>query len=50
MDIRYDEWLPGPGLEGTVTAYWRVSGDGTKVPSPAVLPDGHGSSADRRRR
>lgn len=41
MDIRYDEWLPGSGLEGIVTAYWRVAGDGSKVPSPAILPDGH---------
>ena len=41
MDIRYDEWLPGPGLEGIVTAYWRVAGDASKVPSSAILPDGH---------
>jgi AraC-like DNA-binding protein len=42
MDIRYDEWLPGSaGLAGIVTAYWRVWGDGSKVPSSAVLPDGH---------
>jgi AraC-like DNA-binding protein len=41
MDIRYDEWLPGAaGLSGIVTAYWRVLGDGSKVPSSAVLPDG----------
>jgi AraC-like DNA-binding protein len=42
MDIRYDEWLPGSfGLAGVVTAYWRVVGDGSKVPTSAVLPDGH---------
>jgi AraC-like DNA-binding protein len=42
MDIRYDEWLPGSdGLAGIVTAYWRVFGDGSCVPSSAVLPDGH---------
>jgi AraC-like DNA-binding protein len=42
MDIRYDEWLPGSaGLAGVVTAYWRVLGDGSKVPTSAVLPDGH---------
>jgi AraC-like DNA-binding protein len=39
--IRYDEWLPGPGLEGIVTTYWRVAGDASKVPSPVILPDGH---------
>jgi len=42
MDIRYDEWLPGAaGLKGVVTAYWQVIGDGTQVPSSAILPDGH---------
>ncbi len=42
MDIRYDEWLPGSQrLAGIVTAYWRVLGDGSKIPSSAVLPDGH---------
>src|ERR1700687_4652394 len=42
MDIRYEEWLPATvGLEGLVTAYWRVSGDGSNVPRSAVLPDGH---------
>lgn len=41
MDIRYDEWVPGPGLKGIVTAYWRVAGDASNVPSPAILPDGH---------
>ena len=42
MEIRYDEWLPdSPGLAGIVTAYWRVFGDGSNVPSSAVLPDGH---------
>lgn len=41
MDIRYDEWLPAPELKDVVTAYWRVAGDGSRVPSSAVLPDGH---------
>jgi AraC-like DNA-binding protein len=41
MDIHYDEWLPGPGLEGIVTTYWRVVGEASKVPSPAILPDGY---------
>jgi len=41
MDIRYEEWLPGAGLEGLITAYWRVAGDGWNFPSSAVLPDGH---------
>jgi AraC-like DNA-binding protein len=42
MDIRYDEWLPGSGgLAEIVTAYWRVLGDGSNVPSSTVLPDGH---------
>lgn len=27
MDIRYDEWLPGAGLEAIIIAYWRVAGD-----------------------
>jgi AraC-like DNA-binding protein len=42
MDLRYEEWLPDAvGLKGVVTAYWRVAGDASKVPSSAVLPDGH---------
>lgn len=42
MDLRYDEWLPDAArLKGVVTAYWRVVGDASKVPSSAVLPDGH---------
>ncbi len=41
MDIRYDEWFPGPGLEEIITAYWRVVGDARRLPSSAVLPDGH---------
>jgi AraC-like DNA-binding protein len=41
MGLRYDEWLPGQGLGGVVTAYWRVSGDAADVPSSVVLPDGH---------
>jgi AraC-like DNA-binding protein len=42
MDIRYEEWLPGAvGLAGIVTAYWRVWGDGSNVPTSAILPDGH---------
>ena len=41
MDIRYDEWLPGSALQGIVSAFWQVLGDGSRMPSPAVLPDGH---------
>jgi len=41
LDIRYEEWLPGPGLEQIIAAYWRVVGDGSKVPTSAILPDGH---------
>src|SRR5580704_17504584 len=41
MGLSYEEWLPGPGLEGIVTAYWRVAGDGRGVPAPSILPDGH---------
>jgi AraC-like DNA-binding protein len=42
MDIRYEEWLPdSSALAALVPAYWRVSGDGSHVPSSAVLPDGH---------
>jgi len=38
MKIEYDEWTPGGALNGVVLAYWRVAGDGTVVPSPAILP------------
>ncbi len=41
MDLRYEEWLPDAVGLGVVTAYWRVAGDASKVPSSAVLPDGH---------
>lgn len=42
MELRYEEWLPATaGLKRVVTAYWQVVGDGSKVPSAAVLPDGH---------
>jgi AraC-like DNA-binding protein len=42
MDLRYEEWLPDAhGLKKVVTAYWRVFGDASKVPSSAILPDGH---------
>lgn len=40
-DIRYEEWLPGRGLERIISAYWRVVGDASKVPASAILPDGH---------
>jgi AraC-like DNA-binding protein len=41
MDLRYEEWLPdAAGLKRVVTAYWRVAGDASKVPSSAVLPEG----------
>jgi AraC-like DNA-binding protein len=40
-ELRYEEWLPeSADLKGIVTAYWRVTGDGSNVPSSAVLPDG----------
>jgi hypothetical protein len=42
MDISYQEWLPeSVRLAEIVTAYWRVLGDGSHVPTSAVLPDGH---------
>ena len=42
MDIFYEEWLPAShGLAGLITAYWHVYGDGSKIPSSSVLPDGH---------
>ena len=42
MDLRYEEWpAADPELHGTVTAFWRVAGNGSRVPSSAVLPDGH---------
>ena len=42
MDISYEEWLPASdGLAGLITAYWHVYGDGSKIPSSSVLPDGH---------
>jgi len=42
MDLRYEEWLPdAAALKGVVTAYWCVAGDASKVPSSAILPDGH---------
>jgi AraC-like DNA-binding protein len=42
MDLRYEEWLPAAAaLKDVVTAYWQVVGDASKVPSAAVLPDGH---------
>ena len=41
MDILYKEWLPASSvLAGLVTAYWQVAGDGSNIPSSAVLPDG----------
>jgi AraC-like DNA-binding protein len=42
MDLQYEEWLPSAaGLNGVVTAYWRVEGDASNVPSSAILRDGH---------
>lgn len=41
MDIRYEEWLPSPGLKEVVTTYWGVAGDASNVPAPAILPDAH---------
>jgi len=37
--IDYHEWRPCAALNGVILAYWRVAGDGTSVPSPAILPD-----------
>jgi AraC-like DNA-binding protein len=42
MHIRYEEWLGGSAeLAEIVTAYWRVSGDGSNIPMSEILPDGH---------
>src|SRR5262245_50992634 len=41
MDLRYEEWLPGPALRELVTAFWRASGDASRVPASSILPDGH---------
>src|SRR5262249_29715952 len=41
MNLDYREWQPGAALNGVVLAYWRVAGDGTSVPSPAILPDAY---------
>jgi AraC-like DNA-binding protein len=41
MVIQYDEWLPAPALRDVISAYWYVTGDGRRVPSPQILPDGH---------
>ena len=39
--MEYHEWSPSQLLRGIVLAYWRVSGGGSAVPSPAILPDAH---------
>src|SRR5262245_5982412 len=41
MTVDYQEWPPGAALNGVVLAYWRVVGDGSLVPSPAILPDAY---------
>ena len=41
MNIDYEEWLPCAALNGVILAYWRVAGDGSAVPSPAILPDAY---------
>ncbi len=42
MELRYEEWRPAARhLKNVVTAYWHVTGDPSKVSSPAILPDGH---------
>jgi AraC-like DNA-binding protein len=41
VDLTYEEWLPGSRLRGLVTAFWRASGDATRVPVSSILPDGH---------
>ena len=39
--IDYQERHPCAALDGVVLAYWRVTGDGTSVPSPMILPDAY---------
>src|SRR5262245_53191160 len=39
--IDYQERRPCAALDGVVLAYWRVTGDGTSVPSPMILPDAY---------
>jgi AraC-like DNA-binding protein len=41
MSVDYQEWPPGPALNGVILAYWRVVGDGSSVPSPMILPDAY---------
>ena len=41
MTLDYEEWSPRADLAGVVLAYWRVAGDGTAVPWPAILPDAY---------
>jgi AraC-like DNA-binding protein len=41
VNIDYEEWPPGAALNGVILAYWRVAGDGSAVPSPAILPDAY---------
>src|SRR5262249_12610058 len=41
MSVNYQEWPPGAALSGVVLAFWRVVGDGSAVPSPAILPDAY---------
>ena len=41
MNIDYEEWPPRAALNGVILACWRVAGDGTAVPSPAILPDAY---------
>src|SRR5215510_246368 len=41
MSVDYQEWPPGDALRGVVLAFWRVVGDGSAVPSPAILPDAY---------
>jgi AraC-like DNA-binding protein len=39
--IDYQEWTPADALRDVILAYWSVTGDGSSVPSPAILPDAH---------
>jgi AraC-like DNA-binding protein len=41
VNIEYEEWPPCAALKGVILAYWRVAGDGSAVPSPAILPDAY---------
>src|SRR5438270_13044934 len=41
MALLYQEWPPGDALHGTILTYWSVTGEGSSVPSPTILPDAY---------